>query len=79
MIKKCPYCFEDLNEKPLKCPHCAQYIIDELIQTDYHGANKKRCLFCGKNILHEAKVCKYCHGWLDEINRAADDIKHLED
>ena len=77
MIKKCPYCFEDLQERTPKCPHCAQFIIDNLLEVDYHGAVKKRCFFCGKNILVEAKVCKYCHKWLDEVDRAADDLKDM--
>ena len=79
MVKKCPYCFEDLEQKNLKCMHCDQYLIDDLIVVDYHGAEKKKCYYCGKKIIAEAKICKYCHKWLDEINRAADDLKHLED
>ena len=78
-IKKCPYCFEDLTEKPEKCPHCLQYIIDNLVEVDYHGAQKKKCFFCGKMIMAEAIFCKYCHKWLDEVNRAADDLKDMED
>ena len=79
MVKKCPYCFEDLNERTPKCPHCLQYFIDDLVEVDYHGAQKKNCIFCGKKILMEAKICKFCHRWLDEIDRAADDLKNLED
>lgn len=79
MIKKCPYCFEDLEEKNLKCRHCDQYLIDELVQVDYHGAEKKNCFYCGKKVLVEAKICKYCHKWLDEIDRAADDLRHMEE
>ena len=74
-MKKCPYCFEVLSDKPLKCPHCSQYIIDELIDSDYKSGNKKRCVFCGEEILFEAKVCRHCHKWVDEVERAADDLK----
>lgn len=79
MVKKCPYCFEDLAEKPLKCPQCNQYLIDGILEVDYHGVEKKNCIFCGKKILVEAKICKYCHKWLDEIDRAADDLRHMEE
>ena len=79
MVKKCPYCFEDVAERTPKCPHCLQYLIDDLLNADYHGFQKKNCTFCGKKILHEAKICKFCHRWLDEIDRAADDVKKLED
>ena len=80
-IKKCPYCFEEITdpERPQKCPHCAQYLIDELVVVDYHGADKKRCTFCGKHIFTEAKFCKFCKRWLDEVDKMADDIKKLED
>ena len=80
-IRKCPYCFEEITteERPLKCPHCEQYLIDNLVEVEYRGAIKKRCFFCGKNILNEAIFCKFCKKWLDEVSRAADDIKKLED
>lgn len=79
LIKKCPYCFEDLSERTQKCPHCFQYLIDDLIEVDYHGAQKKPCIFCGKRILAEAIFCKFCRRWLDDITRAADDLKDMED
>ncbi|OGX08097.1 MAG: hypothetical protein A2Z88_07350 [Omnitrophica WOR_2 bacterium GWA2_47_8] len=79
MIEKCPYCFEEVKERTQKCPHCDQYFLDDIVEVDYHGAEKKRCLFCGKMIFHEAKVCKFCKRWLDEVDRAADDISKLED
>jgi|GEM_PF-563285 len=79
MVKKCPYCFEDLNERTPKCPHCLQYLIDDLVEVDYHGSQKKNCIFCGKKILIEAKICKFCRRWLDEVDRVADDLKNLED
>ena len=73
-MKKCPYCFEPLEEKPLQCPHCRQFIIDELIEADYRSIEKKRCIFCGKGILKEARICRHCQKWIDEVNRAVDDI-----
>ena len=52
------------------CPHCSQFIIDEILEVDYNAADKKKCLFCGKGILTEATVCRYCHRWVDEGNQA---------
>jgi len=76
-MKKCPYCFEEIEEPSLRCPHCLQFLIDSLIEADYRSIDKKRCIFCGKKIFTEAKICKYCHRWLDEIERAADDISEI--
>lgn len=70
VMKKCPYCFETLAEKPLKCPHCSQFIIDAILEMDFKSIDKKSCIFCGKKILKEAKVCRYCHKWIDEVDWA---------
>ncbi len=72
-MKRCPYCFESLKFKQNICPHCAQFIIDDLIEVDYEPADTKRCMFCGKNILTEAVVCRHCHRWLDELNDALEE------
>jgi hypothetical protein len=61
-------------EKTNKCPHCSQFIIDEIISVDFPSLDKKPCLCCGKKILKEAKICRFCHKWLDEINRTADGV-----
>ena len=74
-MRKCPYCFEELTEKPLKCPHCIQYIIDELIESDFQSIEKKKCIFCGKNILMEARICRFCRKWIDEVDSAASDFE----
>ncbi|MDP2652459.1 MAG: hypothetical protein Q8Q08_00330 [Candidatus Omnitrophota bacterium] len=71
---KCPYCYEPLTEKVLKCPHCAQFIIDEPVNMEFPSVDKKSCIFCGKKILLEAKFCRFCRRWIDEVNRAAGDI-----
>ncbi len=71
-MKRCPYCFEVLSRKPIICPQCSQFIIDEIIEVDYQAADKKKCLFCGKEVLSEAVVCRYCHRWFDEINQAGE-------
>ncbi len=71
---KCPYCFEVLEEKNLRCPHCAQYILDEPVTAEFAGVDTKPCLFCGKPILAEARVCRHCRRWLDEIDRLVDSI-----
>ena len=82
---KCPYCFEELREKAfaalklgnqaLKCPHCTQFIIDELVRVDYPSVDKKKCIFCGKEIFTEAKICRYCYKWLDELDKAVEDAQ----
>ena len=72
---KCPYCYEELAKKTTKCPHCSQFLIDQPINVDYPSLEKKKCIFCGKKINAEAKVCRYCRRWLDEIDQAADDLK----
>ena len=71
---KCPYCYEKMEEKSTRCPHCLQYIIDDLINVDFPSINKKDCILCGKQIAKEAKFCKHCRKWLDEINQAARDL-----
>ena len=72
-MKRCPYCFEVLPRKTIICQHCSQFIIDELIEVDYNAVDKKRCLFCGKEILTEATVCRWCHRWVDEAGQADND------
>jgi hypothetical protein len=69
---KCPYCYEALPEKPLRCPHCSQFIIDDVIDSEFPSMDKKKCLFCGKKILVEAKICRYCQKWFDELDQAND-------
>lgn len=75
LMKRCPYCFEVLTRKMTICPHCDQFIIDEIVEVEYQAADKKRCLFCGKAILTEATVCRWCHRWVDEAGQANDDGK----
>ena len=76
-MKKCPYCFEELSEPAHRCPHCAQFIIDPLVEVDYRSIDKKKCIFCGKKILAEAKACRYCHKWINEVDNAAGDYDKL--
>ena len=51
-----------------------KFIIDDIINVDFPSIEKKKCIFCGKKILVESKICRYCHKWLDEIKRAVEDI-----
>lgn len=74
---KCPYCYEVLSEQATKCPHCSQFIIDSLLEVDFASVDKKKCVFCGKKILAEAKICRYCHKWLDELDRTVNDLDDL--
>lgn len=72
---KCPYCFEVLpTDAEPRCDRCQQFILDDIINVEFPSLDKKPCLFCGKNILIEAKICRYCRRWLDEISRAVEDI-----
>jgi len=72
---KCPYCYELLDCKETRrCPHCLQFIIDDVLDIPYPSVEKKDCLFCGKKILKEAIFCRHCRKWLDEINRAVDSV-----
>lgn len=71
---KCPYCFEKLIEKINKCPHCIQFIIDPIINSDFPSLDKKSCIFCGKKIFREAKICRFCRRWLVEVDQAAGEI-----
>jgi len=73
-IFKCPYCFEHINADKTQCPHCHQYIIDDIIRSDYPSVDKKDCIFCGKKICKEAKICRFCRRWLDEVDQAVADI-----
>ena len=72
---KCPYCYELLETKELRrCPHCLQFIIDDIHEMSYPSIDKKDCIFCGKKILKEAIFCKHCRKWLDEPSKTIDDI-----
>jgi len=75
---KCPYCFEEIQDAQQaagqRCPHCNQYIIDDLIKSDFSSIDKKKCIFCGNMICTEAKICKFCHKWLDEVDRTVNDL-----
>ena len=71
---KCPYCYEVLEKEENRCPHCEQFIIDDIVDVSYPSVEKKRCLFCGKGILKEAKLCRHCHKWLDELDQAVRDV-----
>ena len=71
---KCPYCYNVLSEKINQCPSCSQFIIDDLVDVDFPSVDKKNCIFCGKNILKESKVCEHCHKWLDEVDRRIQDV-----
>lgn len=77
-MKKCPYCFEVLKEGSQKCPFCDQFIIDDLICVDYKSLEKKKCFFCGKKILQEARICKHCHQWLDRVVDAGNTFDNIE-
>ena len=76
-MKKCPYCFEELPGVVPRCIHCNEFIIDPIVEVDYHSFQKKNCIFCGKKIFSEARICKYCHKWNDEIDRAAGDFDNV--
>lgn len=72
---KCPYCFEPLENSDIKrCPHCLQFIIDDILDLPYPSVEKKDCIFCGKKINQESIFCRYCKKWLDELNKTVDDI-----
>lgn len=74
-MQKCPYCFEQVELPSTRCTHCLQFFLDKPIESEFKSADKKNCLFCGKRIFSEATVCKYCHKWLDEVHRAADELE----
>ena len=57
-----------LNCKFLLVPLCSEY----------KSLDKKNCVFCGKKILKEAKICKYCRKWNDEVGWAADDVDKID-
>lgn len=76
-MRKCPYCFEEITGDPSPCPHCEQFIIDPYVEVDFKSFEKKKCVFCGKKILKEARFCKYCRKWIDEVDHAAADYDLL--
>ncbi|MCK5214391.1 MAG: hypothetical protein KAR05_03445 [Candidatus Omnitrophica bacterium] len=71
---KCPYCCEELTSEVNRCVHCSQFLIDDIIHSDFPSLDKKKCVFCGKKILSRAKICKHCHKWLDELDQAVRDV-----
>ncbi len=77
-MKKCPYCFEEIVQEANRCPSCAQFIIDPVIDSDYRSIDKKKCIFCGKKILSEARICRFCHKWIDEVDRSAGDFDKVD-
>ena len=72
---KCPYCYEHIPAaETRRCPHCLQFIIDDILDLPYPNVEKKDCLFCGEKIIKEAIFCKHCRKWLDELTKAVDDV-----
>ena len=71
---KCPYCYNQLPSKTTKCPHCNQFIIDDVVEVDFPSTDKKECIFCGKHIFRESKVCQFCHKWLDDVDQKINDV-----
>lgn len=78
LMKKCPYCFEDLKE-PIKdkCPFCSLLISDKIINLDYPAVDRKKCFYCGKMIAKEALFCRYCRKWIDDVEKMADLLDEL--
>jgi len=74
---KCPYCFEEIEKQANRCPHCAQFLIDPLIETDFKSIERKKCVYCGKKIFKESKICKYCKKWLDRLQQDVDDLEKM--
>lgn len=70
----CPYCYESLSEQTPRCPNCSQYLIDDCLNIEFPALDKKKCIYCGKQILLPAKICRFCHKWLDELNRIVNDL-----
>ena len=77
-MKKCPYCFEPIEESAGRCLQCLEFIIDPVIDADYKSIDKKKCVFCGKSILKEARVCRHCHKRIDEVDEGANDYDKME-
>ena len=75
---KCPFCFEDLKEKPKddKCPCCHLFMSEKIINLDYPSVNRKKCYFCGELIASEAIYCRFCFKWLDDVERI---MRQLDD
>ncbi len=71
---KCPYCHEVLPQRVNRCPHCEQFFLDEIIDSPLPNVNSKPCLFCGKTIVREARYCRHCRKWLDEVDQTINDI-----
>ena len=69
---------EMLTEAVAKCPHCFQFLIDPPVEVDYHSIDKKKCVYCGKKILAEAKFCKFCQKWLDALDQTMSDFDNIE-
>ena len=80
-MKKCPCCFEDIVEglKDGKCPFCDSFVDQSLIELSYPSVNRKRCYFCGKSIASEAKLCRYCHKSVEDVEETVRLLKELEE
>ena len=71
LMKKCPFCFEDVQGKTAddKCPVCLLHVSEKLIELDYPSVERKKCYFCGSAIAKEAKYCRFCKKWIDDVER----------
>ncbi len=78
-MEKCPYCFEDLKTSPAdkRCPYC-DLSMEKTINLDYPSVDRKRCIYCGKSVAKEAKYCRYCHKWIEDVERMAKLLEELE-